>query len=213
MASEQRLPQRPRGAAAARPAKRALGSKAETARKRKTAKKCGSPVIPYLTVRDATASLAFYEQAFGFKRGETLCLPDGGLIQVVMHHAGAVAVKFSPEGAWSGSMKAPATNGAENPIVLYVPCRKVDDLTERARTAGANIASEPEDMFWGERVARIVDPDGYVWCFAAKRGKFDPRKIPRVAEEIQPPEPEAQHTQPADMEPQQAQSSDLDFEF
>ncbi len=133
--------------------------------------------------------------------------------QVVMHHAGAVAVKFSPEGIWSGSMQAPVTSGAENPIVLYVPCRKVDDLTARARAAGATIASEPEDMFWGERIARIADPDGYVWCFAAKVGKFDPHKMPQLAGEIQPPKSESQQNQAADPEPQQAQNSDLDLEF
>jgi len=170
-------------------------------------------VVPYLTVRDALASLAFYEQAFGFEHGETLSLPDGRPIQVVMHHAGAVAVKFSPEGICSGSMRAPATSGAENPIVLYVPCRKVDDLTARARAAGAAIASEPNDMFWGERIARIVDPDGYVWCFAAKAGKFDARKIPQVLEAIEPPKSEAQQNQAADAQPQQAQKPGLDFEF
>ena len=233
MAKGQRMLRGSRGSVAQRPAKpakpkkiaasaaadrrsatkRAAGSKAETTRKRKAAIKRGSPVIPYLTVSDAIASLAFYQQAFGFKRGETVSLPDGRLIQVVMHHAGAVAVKFSPEGICSGSMQAPVTSGAENPIVLYVPCRKVDDLTARARAAGATIAFEPQDMFWGERIARIVDPDGYVWCFAAKVGKFDPHKMPQVAEVNQPPKSESQQNQSADLKAQQAQSSDMDFEF
>jgi uncharacterized glyoxalase superfamily protein PhnB len=192
---------------------RAAGSKVANTRKRKAARRRASPVIPYLTVSDAVASLAFYEEAFGFKRGETVSLPDGRLIQVVMHHAGAVAFKFSPEGICSGSMQAPVTSGAEDPIVLYVPCRKVDDLTERARTAGATIASEPADMFWGERIARIADPDGYIWCFAAKVGKFDPHKIPRAAEEDQSLESESQQNQAAEPETQQAQNSDLDLEF
>ena len=233
MAKGQRTPRVSRGSVAERPAKpaksqkaaasvaarrraaakRAAGSKAQATRKRKATRKSGSHVVPYLTVRDAIASLAFYEQALGFKRGETISLPDGRLIQVVMHHAGAAAFKFSPEGVWSGSMQAPVTSGAENPIVLYVPCRKVDDVTARARAAGATIASEPEDMFWGERVVRIADPDGYIWCFAAKVGKFDPHKMPQVAEEIQPLESESQQIQTADSEPQQVQDSGLDFEF
>jgi hypothetical protein len=110
-------------------------------------------------------------------------------------------------------MQAPVTSGAENPIVLYVPCRDVDQLTARARAAGATIATEPEDMFWGERIARIADPDGYVWCFAAKVDKFDPHKIPPVAEEIAPPESESQQNQAADPERQTARSTDLDIEF
>ena len=229
MATGQRTPRGFRGSAAQRPAKpakstaasapahrrpvakRAAGAKAETTRKRKAAGV--NPVIPYLTVRDVVASLTFYERAFGFKRGETVSLPDGRLIQAVMLHAGTVAVKFSPEGVWSGSMQAPVTSGAENPVVLYVPCREVDDLTARARAAGATIAFEPQDMFWGERIARIVDPDGYVWCFAAKIGKFDPQKIPQAVEENQPPKSESQQNQAADPQPQKAQNCDFDLDL
>ena len=170
-----------------------------------------SSVIPYLTVKDAAASLAFYEHAFGFKRGKTLTLPDGTLLQVVMRYLGGMALKFSPEGIWSGSMKSPATSGAENPIVLNVPCRKVDELTERARAAGATIASEPEDMFWGERIARIVDPDGYVWCFASTIGKFDPDRIPEVTREASPSESMSDQT--SEPESQEKPGASLDFEF
>ena len=34
-------------------------------------------LTPYLTVKDAKASLAFYEQAFGFEPGMTLPAADG----------------------------------------------------------------------------------------------------------------------------------------
>jgi PhnB protein len=193
--------------------KRAVGSKTATTRKKKVAVKTVSPVIPYLTVRDLQGSVAFYEQAFGFKQRESLTLPDGSLIQVTMQHAGAAAVKLSPEGVWSGSMRAPSTSGSENPIVLYVPCRKVDALAARARAAGATIATEPEDMFWGERIARIVDPDGYVWCFAARLGKFDPSKIPPMGETKLPPETESHHDPFADPAPQPSSDTPLDFEL
>jgi PhnB protein len=194
-------------------AKRAAASKSATTRKKKVAAKTVSPVIPYLTVRDVQASLVFYEQAFGFKRGETISLPDGSLVQVVMHHARAAAVKLSPEGLWSGSMKAPATSRAENPIVLYVPCRKVDELAARARAAGATIASEPEDMFWGERIVRIVDPDGYLWCFAARIGKFDPAKIPRGVEADQASISESPQNPAAEPVSEQVSNAPLDFEL
>ena len=219
MAQRPAEPKNPEPAAASPAARRrsavesAAGSEAETVQRTKTARRKASPVIPYLTVRDPIASLAFYEQAFGFKCGATLSLPDGRLIQVEMHHAGAAAVRFSPEGVWSGSMQAPVTSGMENPIVLYVPCRKVDGLAAQARAAGATIVTDPENMFWGERIARIVDPDGYLWCFAAKAGKFDPRKIPAVAEEQQLPGSEPLQNQSDESKQQGVQSSDLDFEF
>jgi len=211
MATGQRTPRGSRRGAEALPAKAAKTTKATTVKK--TARKPTGAVMPYLTVRDAAASLAFYEQAFGFKRGEAVSAPDGRLIRVVMHHAGAAAFRFSPEGIWSGSMQAPATSDSENSIVLYVPCRKVDDLTARARAAGATILSEPEDMFWGERIVRIVDPDGYVWCFAASIHKFDPSKLPQVAQAIEAPEFDLGDRQSPATEQQQDQGSDLDFEL
>jgi uncharacterized glyoxalase superfamily protein PhnB len=162
-------------------AKRSLEAKA--AAKKRPKRRGAGPVTPYLTVADATASLAFYAQAFGFKPGVTISAADSRIIHAVMHCGHAVAVMFSPEGTWSGSMKAPAHSGAENPITMYVPRFKVDALTERARAAGATILTEPADMFWGNRIARIADPDGYVWCFASKTGKFDPAKMPPVADE------------------------------
>lgn len=219
MAPRPAEPKTPEPAAASPAARRrsavesAAGSNAETVQTTKPVKRRRSPVIPYLTVRDPLASLAFYEQAFGFKRGETLFLPDGRLVQVGMHHAGVAVFRFSPEGIWSGSMQAPVSSGMENPIVLYVPCRKVDDLAEQARAAGATIVTAPENMFWGERIARIVDPDGYLWCFAARAGKFDPLKIPEVAEGQQLPGSEPQQNQADEPKPQGVQSSDLDFEF
>ena len=219
-AKAKKKPAKAKKAASSTVAKRRPAVKAPLASRaaapRKAVKKPASAVMPYLTVRDAAASLAFYEQAFGFKRGDTVSAPDGRLIRVVMQHAGAAAFRFSPEGVWSGSMQSPATSGTENPIVLYVPCRKIDDLTARARAAGATIVSEPEDMFWGERIARIADPDGYVWCFAARVHKFDPDKMPQVAQTAQPVQ--ATDFDPWDTpapatEPQQEQGSDLDFEL
>ena len=140
-------------------------------------------VTPYLAVADAAVSLAFYAQAFGFKPGVTITSPQGKIIHAVMRSGRATAVMFSPEGIWSGTVKAPAHSGAESPITMYVRCLKVDALADRARAAGAMILTEPSDMFWGERITRIKDPDGYIWCFACKIGEFDPAKMPSVSKE------------------------------
>jgi uncharacterized glyoxalase superfamily protein PhnB len=34
-------------------------------------------------------------------------------------------------------------------------------------------------MFWGDRMVRLRDPDGYLWSFATKVGEFDPSKMPK----------------------------------
>ena len=132
---------------------------------------------------DAAASLAFYAQAFGFKAGKTITSPDGKVIRAVMRSGRATVVMFSPEGIWSGTMKSPVRSGAECPLTMYVRCLEVDARADQARAVGAKILTEPTDMFWGDRIARIEDPDGYIWCFASETGEFDPAKMPSEAEE------------------------------
>ena len=42
----------------------------------------------------------------------------------------------------------------------------VDSLYEAALKAGAKSLGAPENMFWGDRMCRLQDLDGYIWCFA-----------------------------------------------
>lgn len=41
----------------------------------------------------------------------------------------------------------------------------IDGHCERARKAGATIAQEPEDQFYGDRTYRCFDPEGHLWTF------------------------------------------------
>ena len=120
---------------------------------------------PYLTVRDAAIALECYEKAFGFARRNTMQGPDGTIQHAEMAYQD-ITIMFSPEGTYGGTCKAPATSHVEVPISLYVYCADVDAITQQARQAGARVLSEPADMLWGDRMARLQDPDGYVWSFA-----------------------------------------------
>ena len=42
----------------------------------------------------------------------------------------------------------------------------VDGHCARARAAGAVIAAEPDDQFYGDRTYRAIDPEGHAWSFA-----------------------------------------------
>ncbi len=43
---------------------------------------------------------------------------------------------------------------------LWVYAEDCDAAVERLRAAGIEIVQEPVDQPWGERVARVRDPDG-----------------------------------------------------
>jgi uncharacterized glyoxalase superfamily protein PhnB len=139
-------------------------------------------ITPALTVRDAEAAQRFYEQAFGFQAEHDKCMrgPDGTLVHCYMRF-GEGGIMFGQEGAMGCQERAPASSGTSIPSSLYVYCDDVDALAERAAQAGAQIVQEPVDMFWGDRMCVVTDPDGYRWIFATNVADFDPSKVPTMA--------------------------------
>jgi uncharacterized glyoxalase superfamily protein PhnB len=133
---------------------------------------------PYLIVKDAAAALDFYQRAFGFEKKLTMPGPDGRIKHAEMTWHDSVFMLGS-EGDYEGrSYRAPATTGTPSPISLYVYCDDVDALYRRATAAGATGDSPPRDEFYGDRVCRLTDPNGYSWYFATNVADFDPSKAP-----------------------------------
>ena len=142
-------------------------------------------ITPYLTVRDAEAAMKFYQAAFGFETARVMSGPGGKPLHADMTYQGKSVVMFSPEDApWGEKMRAPASSGADEPVGFYLYCENVDALYRQALAAGAVAAGTgknigPEDMFWGDRIGTVRDPDGYRWTLATKVGEFDPAKAPK----------------------------------
>lgn len=137
-------------------------------------------LIPYLTVKSSEKSIAFYEKAFGFHKGNCVIDPDGNIQHAEMIYQESVVIMFSPEGSWEGVCKTPAHSGIHVPINLYVYSPDVDNLYQKAKLSGAQIDQEPTNMFWGDRITQLSDLDGYRWTFATNVSEFDPSKIPHT---------------------------------
>jgi uncharacterized glyoxalase superfamily protein PhnB len=134
-------------------------------------------IVPSLTVKDADASLDFYQRAFGFEKKMAMPGPDGRTAHAEMTYQGIV-IMMSPEGAFGNPCKAPVTTGTIAPMALYVYCEDVDALYRRATAAGAKGDQPPQDMFWGDRMCMVTDPNGFRWAFATNVADFDPSKVP-----------------------------------
>ncbi len=139
-------------------------------------------LTPALTVKDVLKAVEFYEKAFGFERGIVMPDAEGKIVHAEIKYQGSVVAMLGLEGAFGGTCKSPTGSQSECPIGLYVYCSDVDALYRRAKQAGAEVLAEPENMFWGDRVARFNDIDGYRWMFATNVADFDPTKIPKPAE-------------------------------
>jgi uncharacterized glyoxalase superfamily protein PhnB len=134
-------------------------------------------VTPYLTVKDCTKAIEWYQKAFGFEKKFEMPGPDGKICHAEITWQEA-SIMLGLEGACGTEVKTPATSGTPSPVSLYVYVPDVDALYARAKAAGATIKLEPQDQFWGDRICGLKDPEGHDWCFATNVKEFDPSKCP-----------------------------------
>ncbi|WP_261506821.1 VOC family protein [Burkholderia multivorans] len=124
-------------------------------------------LTPYLTVRNARASIDFFQAAFGFALRDVLD-EDGAIMHVEMVYRGQLIVMFAPEGAFGSTARTPKSANAIAPQSFYLYVDDVDATWQRALDAGAKSLTEPQDQFWGDRFAQIEDLDGYRWALARR---------------------------------------------
>lgn len=125
---------------------------------------------PYLMVIDVDKAVAFYQQAFGFQLKNLVPGKDEVSMHAELNYQGQL-IMCGREGAYSPEPKSPRSSGIECPITLYVYTENVDEFYQSALANGAVSVSAPEDMFWGDRMCRLKDPDDYIWSFATYRGE------------------------------------------
>jgi PhnB protein len=125
-----------------------------------------SGVVPHLVVHDGNAALEFYQKALGAEVTCRIPAPDG---QRLMHASlsvnggGFMLNDDFPE--WCGPARAPKTTGTTG-VTLHLNVPDCDAAVARMESAGGTVAMPPEDMFWGDRYAKVTDPFGHEWSFS-----------------------------------------------
>lgn len=120
---------------------------------------------PYITVKDVDAAVNFYKNAFGFQVGDLAPGEDGTTWHAELKYKDQL-IMLGKEGGYDKTSKSPISSGVESPINLYLYCDDVDVFYKHATEHGAISLTAPENMFWGDRMCRLKDIDGYVWAFA-----------------------------------------------
>ena len=109
-------------------------------------------VFPIVMTPDMPRALGFYRDLLEGEI-EYQFPPEGEPGYVGMNIGGGhLGIGLSPEAAGAGEQR----------FALWVYADSCDDAVERLRGAGATVTEEPADQPWGERVARVLDPDGDV---------------------------------------------------
>jgi uncharacterized glyoxalase superfamily protein PhnB len=108
-------------------------------------------LFPILSTTDVARSLGFWRDLMGgtvaFEWPGPERIPAYVGVDVGASHIGiglAADGRVAPPGA----------------ISLWVYVDDCDSVVRHLRDAGVTVTAEPEDQPWGERVARVLDPDG-----------------------------------------------------
>ncbi len=119
--------------------------------------------IPYLSVLDARAALAWYEQVFDAQLvGEAIVMPDGRIGHSEMRVGPGVF--YLSDAHPEIGVVAPTPGESAVSLVLHVD--DADRVLAAAEAAGARRDRDPYDGY-GLRNAWMVDPFGHRWLLSS----------------------------------------------
>ncbi|MEX2498964.1 MAG: VOC family protein [Wenzhouxiangellaceae bacterium] len=128
----------------------------------------------------AAAALDFYRNILGAE--ELFRMDDNGRVGHAEIRIGGRVLMLADEHPEMGSA-GPSPDGASAvSLMLYVD--DADDVIQRAVAAGATLAREASDQFYGDRMGGIVDPFGHRWHIATHIEDIAPDEMERRMNEL-----------------------------
>lgn len=132
-------------------------------------------VTPHLTVRDASAMIAFYKKAFGAVESSRALGPDGKTILHAEIQIGDSIVFLNDEFPDMGALSPLTTKGTAVTLHLYV--EDADKQFQQAVSAGAEVVMPLANQFWGDRYGIVKDPSGHQWSIGTHLEDLTPEQI------------------------------------
>ena len=139
-------------------------------------------VTPNLLFRECAKAIEFYQKAFGAQEIARFPAPDGSSIWHSELRIGDSVLYLND--TMPGMPVSAPTPDAPSPMALWLYLEDCDAAFDRAVGAGARAMMPPADMFWGDRMAAVADPFGYLWHFATRKKELSPEEMRRGAEEM-----------------------------
>jgi uncharacterized glyoxalase superfamily protein PhnB len=122
-------------------------------------------VTATMNQNDSAATIAFCKKAFGAKVRSKVMAPGKKVMHAEIQIGDSVVML-------SDAMQEPARASS---MWLYVD--NVDKTFAKAVKAGAKALMPVQDMFWGDRHGRVVDPQGNFWAIASRTEKLSPTEM------------------------------------
>ena len=133
-------------------------------------------VTPNIFYDDVESALEFLSKTFGFETRMSIPGSDDQIIHAEMQIQDGV-IMMSPA-ADNESWASPQSQSGRVTQSLFVYVDDVDEHCSKARSTGAEIVSELEDMFWGDRTYVATDLEGHRWTFAQRTKDVDLTDMP-----------------------------------
>jgi uncharacterized glyoxalase superfamily protein PhnB len=135
-----------------------------------------SAVIPYLVVERADKLIDFMKEAFGAQERFRMAGGPGGEIGHAEMQIGDSVIMLGDSRTTDNDRKFPGM------IHLYL--EDCDAAYKNAIAAGATSEQEPEDKFYGDRNASVMDPFGNVWFVSTRVEDVSPEEMEKRAAEF-----------------------------
>ncbi len=131
-------------------------------------------IIPYLAYDNAGEAIQFLCRAFGFECRFQFPMEDGrvGHAELALHGETLMLASSQPALKFLGPRSLPGLNAH---VAVYVD--DVDAHFARAKMEGAEVLSEPETQFYGDRTYRVRDCEGHQWTFATHVKDISPEEM------------------------------------
>lgn len=135
-------------------------------------------LTPYLYLKGAADAIEFYKRAFGATELFRMNRPDGKVGHAEIK-IGDSPVMLADENPDMGALSPQTVGGCPLSFLIYV--EDVDTVFAQAVAAGAKVAAEVEDKFYGDRAGGVSDPFGYTWYIATHVEDVSPEEIGKRA--------------------------------
>lgn len=144
---------------------------------------CEGP-IPHLVVDGAAEAIEFYKKAFGAEEVARMPAPDGQRLMHAEITIGGNLIYLCDDfpDMGDGNARTPKALGG-SPITIHRFVEDCDAAIKRAADAGATVAMPAQDMFWGDRYGKIVDPFGHEWSIATHIKDMTPEEMAKAGEQ------------------------------
>jgi PhnB protein len=137
-------------------------------------------ISPSLTCKEAARAIEFYKSVFGAT--EVMRMPGpGGMIMHAELRIGDSVIFVNDE--VPGIAVAP-TPGVTPPSYLFLYTEDVDAVFNRAVSMGSKVAMPLENMFWGDRYGKVMDPFGHQWGIAQHVEDVAPAEMQRRQQDM-----------------------------